>query len=544
MCEAKDVDAEETVERSVDLDYVLVNELGQFGRFQIKYICLIALPMMSAGFFGDYVFTATAIPHRCRIPECGESTKSDVFGPDWITNAIPLTDAGPKFASCERYALAHSGYNGSLLHCPIDLFDHSITQKCDEFVYDGVTSVVYDFDLACKEWLRTLAGTLSSLGTLLVLPLVGYISDHFGRRMALLFSVFNTALIGVFKAFSVNYTMFLALQLLQTTLGAGLASSAYIFSTELVGPKYRVLTSATSSATFSCGEVVLGVVAWLVRPWRSLLMTLYIPVFLLLSYYWILSESVRWLLAKKKYAEARQVLENVAKTNKTNISAKSMNALLNPPTRNFKKMQTDRRNLIQSIFKSKILLRRVCTTPIWWISTTFVYYGLSINSTNLSKTIYLNYILTVAIEIPGFYTAVLTLDRFGRKMTLCTGFFFSAACNLAFVFIPPELTVFRLVVYLAGKFGISLVFTSLYLYTSELYPTEFRHSLLGFSSMVGRIGSICAPLTPLLTDYWLGLPNTVFAILGLMSGLLVLTQPETFGRKLPDTLEEAETIGK
>ncbi|CAF4852392.1 unnamed protein product [Pieris macdunnoughi] len=454
MCEAKDVDAEETVERSVDLDYVLVNELGQFGRFQIKYIlCLIALPIMSSGFFGDYVFTATAIPHRCRIPECGESTKSDVYGPDWITNAIPLTDAGPKFASCERYAPAHSGYNGSLLHCPIDLFDHSITQKCDEFVYDGVTSVVYDFDLACKEWLRTLAGTLSSLGTLLVLPLVGYISDHFGRRMALLFSVFNTALIGVFKAFSLNYTMFLALQLLQTTLGAGLASSAYIFSTELVGPKYRVLTSATSSATFSCWEVVLGVVAWLVRPWRSLLMTLYIPVFLLLSYYWILSESVRWLLAKKKYAEARQVLENVAKTNKTNISAKSMNDLLNPPTR-----------------KLKVLF-----------------------------------------------------------------------LTLTWPFIPPELTVLRLVVYLAGKFGISLVFTSLYLYTSELYPTEFRHSLLGFSSMVGRIGSICAPLTPLLTDYWLGLPNTV---LGLMSGLLVLTQPETFGRKLPDTLEEAETIGK
>lgn len=83
-----------------------------------------------------------------------------------------------------------------------------------------------------------------------------------------------------------------------------------------------------------------------------------------------------------------------------------------------------------------MLLRRVCTTPIWWITTTFVYYGLSINSTSLSGNMYLNYIYTCAIEIPGFYTAVLVLDRIGRKATLASGFIFSASCNIAFAFIP------------------------------------------------------------------------------------------------------------
>ena len=58
----------------------------------------------------------------------------------------------------------------------------------------------------------------------------------------------------------------------------------------------------------------------------------------------------------------------------------------------------------------------------------------------------------------------------------------------------------RLVVYLLGKFGASIVMTSIYLYTSELYPTQYRHSLLGFSSMIGRIGSIAAPLTPSLVS--------------------------------------------
>lgn len=77
--------------------------------------------------------------------------------------------------------------------------------------------------------MRALAGTLNSVGTLLVLPITGYVSDRFGRRVALVISVFNMALFGLIRAFSVNYPMYLAFQLLQTTLGAGTFSSAYIF---------------------------------------------------------------------------------------------------------------------------------------------------------------------------------------------------------------------------------------------------------------------------------------------------------------------------
>lgn len=42
--------------------------------------------------------------------------------------------------------------------------------------------------------------------------------------------------------------------------------------------------------------------------------------------------------------------------------------------------------------------------------------------------------------------------------------------------------------------------TSIYVYTAELYPTKYRHSLFAFSSMMGRIGSILAPLTPALVS--------------------------------------------
>ncbi|KAJ8723072.1 hypothetical protein PYW08_002984 [Mythimna loreyi] len=528
-------------ERPLNLDDVLVNELGQFGRYQMLNLLLVSVPIILSAFMNEYIFSAAAIPHRCQIPECGETGKSEVFRPEWITNAIPAADNANGFVSCARYEPA--GGNGTLGYCPANIFNNR-EQECEGFVYARDNSCVYDFDLGCQDWLRALAGTLSSVGNLLVLPFAGYVSDTFGRRVALVISITNLAVFGIIRAFSVNYPMYLSLQLLQTMFGAGTFSSSYIFATEFVGPKYRVLTSATCSAMFAVGQVLLGGMAWLIEPWRYMILAIHIPCLLIISYYWILSESVRWLLSQKKYDRAKTVLQRVAKRNRTTISKQSMEALCNPPEQVKTADDADMPNLFTTIFRSRVLLRRVCTTPFWWITTTFVYYGLSINATSMSDTMHLNFILTCAIEIPGFYTAVLILDRIGRKPTLSGGYLFSAACNFAFAFIPDDLSTLRLIVYLFAKFGISVVFTSLYLFTSELYPTQYRHRLLAFSSMVGRIGSIIAPLTPVLMDYWHGIPSVMFGAMAVLSGILVLTQPETLGTKMPDTLAEAEALGK
>lgn len=91
------------------------------------------------------------------------------------------------------------------------------------------------------------------------------------------------------------------------------------------------MTGAVCASMFAIGQMLLGGVAWLVQPWRLLIMVLHIPCFILIVYCWILPEGVRWLLATQKYDEARKVLEKVAKVNKTEISEKSMQSLMVPP---------------------------------------------------------------------------------------------------------------------------------------------------------------------------------------------------------------------
>jgi hypothetical protein len=68
--------------------------------------------------------------------------------------------------------------------------------------------------------------------------------------------------------------------------------------------------------------------------------------------------------------------------------------------------------------------------------------------------------------------------------------------------------------------------------------------MMGACSTFGRIGSMVAPQTPLLAQIWNPLPITMFTTMAIIAGLLSLLFPETLGIKLPDTIEEAVSIGK
>ncbi|XP_046978850.1 solute carrier family 22 member 3-like [Vanessa cardui] len=529
-------------DNKMEFETVLNNELGQFGMYQLINILLLAVPAAASGFMaGDYVFTAGRLPYRCAVPLCDQQPPD--YSPEWILNAIPERSTG--FEDCSRYATILNTTTLPNNTCSAELFNRSMIIPCDGFVYGRTNTVVYDFGLECQEWLRALAGTLNSLGAMIALPLAGFVSDYFGRRISVVFFAFNVALVGLVKAFSVNYTMYVVLQFLHTAIGGGLYSAAYILATELVGPKYRVPTSATMSSMFALGQALLGGIAAAVPEWRKLTLTLFIPVFSILSYYWIVTESHRWLLSKNKNCEAKTVLERAARLNKRKISDNAMTILLTSiPKLSKEKSDISNRPLFIRVIKSPVMLRRCCTTPVYWIATTFIYYGLSINSVSLSGNMYLNYVLTALIEIPGYWTAFLVLDRLGRKVTLFTGYMLCSICCLAFSFTPDNMFVLSLILFLMGKFSTGVIFTSLYLFTSELYPTRHRHSFLGFSSMLGRIGSVVAPLTPPLMVYWSGIPSMLFAIMAAIAGLLILTQPETRGLKVADTFEDAERIGK
>ncbi|KAM3955696.1 organic cation transporter protein-like [Aphomia sociella] len=399
--------------------------------------------------------------------------------------------------------------------------------------------------------MRSLIGSIRTVGTLTALPITGFISDRWGRRTALALNAFNTAWLGATRYFADTYAGFVISEFVEATFGSAGFSCAYILLMEIVGPKYRVAAGATMNTFFSVGQITLGLIAWGVPSWRELTLVLYMPQLLTLSYFWIMTESVRWYMSKGRYVESEEVLKKIAKVNGKQLSEKSLDALrlTHEEEKNRAELEKDQKKdepwLIVLVFRHKQILIRCLVSPIWWITNTFIYYGLSINAVNMSGNRYVNYVAVSAAQIPGYWTAVLLLERIGRKPVLIIAFWVCAACQIGYIFMPEDLYGLSLALYLIGTYSIAMVMTSVYVYTAELYPTKYRHSLFAFSSMMGRIGSILAPLTPALgRAVWNELPFVLFAGFALLSGCLIFITPETLGSVFPDTMEEASNISK
>merc|ERR1711890_207626 len=84
-----------------------------------------------------------------------------------------------------------------------------------------------------------------------------------------------------------------------------------------------------------------------------------------------------------------------------------------------------------------------------------------------------------------------------------------------------------------------------FVYTSELFPTEIRSTAVGASSTFSRVGGMVAPLIAFLSSVWKPFPLLVMGGSSLLGGILVfLVMPETLGEALPVTMEEALLLGK
>lgn len=89
-----------------------------------------------------------------------------------------------------------------------------------------------------------------------------------------------------------------------------------------------------------------------------------------------------------------------------------------------------------------------------------------------------------------------------------------------------------------GRLSISGTFLLLYLYSSELYPTSIRASVVGILSMAARTSGILAPL--LVNHLEPFLPGAALLVFGSMNILSFLVScrilPETLGLPLTDTI--------
>ncbi|XP_062612032.1 organic cation transporter protein-like [Saccostrea cucullata] len=165
----------------------------------------------------------------------------------------------------------------------------------------------------------------------------------------------------------------------------------------------------------------------------------------------------------------------------------------------------------------------------------------------MSGNMYLNFFLNGMVELPGIFLYLFTINRYGRKKT-CVMFHAIAGISLSMTAVlnftagTPALKGFASALSFAGKFGISGSFMTIFLYTPEIYPTNLRALGMGLASAASRIGGMISPYAAMFGAYIPWGPGVVFGSLSLGVTVLFLWLPETTGKELPDTLEEAKNF--
>ena len=163
---------------------------------------------------------------------------------------------------------------------------------------------------------------------------------------------------------------------------------------------------------------------------------------------------------------------------------------------------------------------------------------------------YTNFLLGVAIEIPGYIFCIFVMDCWGRRpiVSFCQGISGISCIISGLLFNElkdnPELRSVQIFFSLLGKFMASANFAIVFVYTAELYPTILRNTAIGSCSCIARAGATLALLVQLLSQYYLPAPMLILGIIALVAGVLAFFLPETVGNKLPETMGDAINVGR
>ncbi|KAG8008533.1 Solute carrier family 22 member 4 [Nibea albiflora] len=174
--------------------------------------------------------------------------------------------------------------------------------------------------------------------------------------------------------------------------------------------------------------------------------------------------------------------------------------------------------------------------PFWWNTLTIAYFALSLNTANLHGNAYFNCFLSAVVEMPAYALSWVMFRWWSRRLCLFASLFLGGLFLFFIQLIPANLVYLAITLEMMGKFAVTTAFAVVYAYTAELYPTVLRTTAVGTCSMASRIGSIIAPYFIYLRSYSISLPYILMGCLTVLSGLLSLLLPESYGMPLPDTI--------
>uniref|UniRef100_A0A8C2CGL6 Solute carrier family 22 member 5 n=1 Tax=Cyprinus carpio TaxID=7962 RepID=A0A8C2CGL6_CYPCA len=509
--------------------------LGQNGPFFIILFFLLNGVYISTGLHSFYIVFVGASPsHHCRIADGNLSE-------EWMKASIPneIVDGKLQPSQCWRYSLETVRKLSAQGYSPVEvnLTDITLETCVDGWSYSTEiyhSTIVSEWDLVCdSEWRVPFASSTLYMGYLLGSLVSGQLSDRFGRRKVFFMSLAAEALVILAQSFSNSWLLFCVLYFFVGTFQISVYITAFVLGNEVLSESLRVsFTSLGASLHYCFGYMLLPWMAFAVRDWRSLLRVLSCLTVVFIPLWWLIPESPRWLLSQGRVLESEAIVREAAKKNK--VSAPEVIFIQSEAA-----SQNSKYSLLDVLW-TRDIRKTTFLCLLLWIAINIGYFGLSLNTTNLSGDPFLNCFLSAVTEMPAYIVSLLLLKSCPRRPVLSAFLIIGGGFLLLLQLIPESQHTLALVLEMAGKFGLTISFTVVYIYTAELYPTVLRNLGMGLCSSAARIGSITAPYIIFLGTFNKYLPYILMGSLTIASSIANMFLPETFGKVLPETLEQMQ----
>ena len=359
-------------------------------------------------------------------------------------------------------------------------------------------SIKTEFGLTATQ--TGLLASSSFLGMFLGAAIAGMLADKFGRKPVFQVSMIFWGLGSLMCGLSDSVT---SLMLWRIVLGFGMGMEFPIglsMVSEMVPAKSRGRYVAVLEGFWPLGFIAAGVTAYFCLPlvgWRGIFIALSVPAVFVFVVRRYVPESPRWLEDMGRMKEADSVTSG--------FERKVMAALRLTSLPSFafagRTEKVDRRALFAEIWHGAYAKR---TLMLWalWLFALLGYYGLTTwlgallqqAGYEVTKSVLYTVLISLA-GIPGFIFSAWLLEAWGRKpacilmlvgSALAAYFYGQAASHHVAV---PQLIAAGLCM----QFFLFGMWSVLYAYTPELYPTRSRATGAGFASSIGRIGSLLGP---------------------------------------------------
>ncbi|XP_068202142.1 organic cation transporter protein-like [Palaemon carinicauda] len=527
----------------------------------------------------SYQFVGATPDHWCRV---GTLIHANWTQQQVIDLAIPKRPNSDNHENCMMYDYDYAmavnlGYEASLnnrhllsqlkggepFHCHSR--DFNFTQY--------LSTLVTEYDLVCERLpLYSTTQSVTQIGQLIGSGISGYLLDLFGRRRVVLICSVLTIICSCALPLAPDFQLYVLLKILASIFNMSYYVGNFVNMMELCSLRQRSSAGSMFVIPFAIGFMLVPGIAYFVRPWRWLQAAYAIPFLPLILYFWFLPESPRWLLSQGRYEEALKVFSWAAKVNRrplppsdallvslktiaknSGIEPKAKTKRSGQPQESFGRQLWGKFRHIFILLLKPSLRKRILICFFCWFVASMVYYGVSLNSTNLSTDPYLYTFLGGLVEVPSYLLLWPAIVFLGRRVSLIALY---VICAITIAIIAVLLVAVEdvpvgvlLFLSLAGKSAITAAFHLIYVFTAELFPTTYRSLAVGESSMIARMGSMISPyINDILGNVVGWAPSAVFALMSASAAGLALLLPETGRTALtevgPLTVENSDTYMK